>query len=292
MRIATWNINSVRRRLDHVTALLTRHDIDVLCLQETKCKDDQFPYLAFEELGYQVAHVGYSQWNGVAIISRVGLEDVAHQFPGQPGFAKDPDAEQSVEARAVGATCGGVRVWSLYVPNGRELHDRHYGYKLRWLAGLSHYVERDVAEKTIFMGDFNVAPRDEDVWDVSYFVGRTHLSEPERAAFEDLQAAGLVEVTRPLQPEAYSYFDYQAGRWPKGEGMRIDFQLATPDLVATDVLFDLEERATEGTSDHVPVIVDYAIDAIVPAPAAPAVDSFAAPAEKSAVESVLPGTRA
>lgn len=260
MRIATWNINSVRTRLEHAINLLKEQDLDVLALQETKCKDEQFPAAAFEELGYQVAHTGVNQWNGVAVISRVGLENVATSFPGQPGFAKDPEAPQLVEPRAVGATCGGVRVWSLYVPNGRGVADRHYAYKLQWLNNLAAYVRDEVRECTVFVGDYNVAPLDEDVWSVAFFAPpNTHISEPERAAFDLLLDAGLVEVTRPLAPRTYSYFDYQAGRLAKGEGMRIDFQLATPDLSATAVQFDMTERQRKGTSDHVPVIVDYTL---------------------------------
>ena len=136
MRIATWNVNSVRARIDRIIEWLEPSGTDVLLMQETKCKDDQFPFVRFAEAGYEVAHFGLSQWNGVAIASRVGLEDVQTSFAGQPGFAKDPAAEQALEARAIGATCGGIRVWSLYVPNGRELEDRHYTYKLDWLAAL------------------------------------------------------------------------------------------------------------------------------------------------------------
>ena len=264
MKIATFNINSVRARTDRVVELLSRHDLDVLALQETKASDKNFPFAVFEDAGYEVAHVGTGQWNGVALISRVGLEDVWDQFPGQPGFAKDPDAEQVVEPRCVSAICNGVRVMSLYVPNGREITDRHYDYKLRWLDVLAHVVadhHRTHPEVPLcLVGDFNIAPRDEDVWSMSFFNGKTHVTFPERAAFDALLDAGLVEVTRDRTPGEFTYFDYTAGRFPKREGMRIDFQLASPILAATcqSVTIDINERAGKGASDHLPVIVNYA----------------------------------
>ncbi|MBC3185738.1 exodeoxyribonuclease III [Corynebacterium sp. zg-331] len=267
MRIATWNVNSARTRADRMADFLLRHEVDVLAVQETKCADDQFPYSRFEELGYQVAHVGYHQWNGVAILSRVGLTDVATHFEHQPGFAKDLAAAQDREARAVGATCGGVRVWSLYVPNGREIADRHYDYKLRWLWTLrdrvSAHLETDPAARLLLMGDFNIAPRDEDVWDIAAFEGRTHVTEPERAAFQALEEAGLAEVSRRFTEETrYTYWDYTGGRFAKNEGMRIDFQLASPALARTAAagFVDVAERATRGASDHAPVVVNYRLD--------------------------------
>ncbi|WP_047260223.1 exodeoxyribonuclease III [Corynebacterium uterequi] len=262
MRIATWNVNSVRTRADRVTGFLARHDVDVLAMQETKCSDDKFPYLAFEEAGYEVAHVGYHQYNGVAIASRVGLSDVADHFPGQPGFAKDPQKPQHREARAVGATCGGVRLWSLYVPNGRQIGDRHYDYKLAFYYALARFCEQettDPARRFAIMGDFNVAPRDEDVWDMAAFAGATHVTEPERAAFQMVEESGLREVTRSLAAQRYTYWDYKAGRFGKDEGMRIDFQFASAPLAATAraAFVDVKERAQAGASDHAPVVVDY-----------------------------------
>ncbi|RNE49911.1 exodeoxyribonuclease III [Corynebacterium alimapuense] len=263
MRIANWNVNSVRSRADRVVEFLDRHDVDILAVQETKCTDKQFPYQRFFDAGYEVAHVGLNQWNGVAIISRVGISDVETHFPGQPGFHKDPDQPQAIEARAIGATCGGIRIWSLYVPNGREIADPHYDYKLRWLYALGfHVADSLVAQpdhRAVYLGDFNVAPLDEDVWDIAAFYGSTHVTEPERLAFEGLEEAGLTEVTRGLAQEKFTYWDYKAGRFHKGEGMRIDFQLATPTLAAEarSGFVDIEERAGKGASDHAPVIVDY-----------------------------------
>ncbi len=263
MRIVNWNVNSARTRADRMVDFLTRHDVDVLAVQETKCTDAQFPYARFEEIGYEVAHVGHSQWNGVAIISRVGVTDVEKQFPGQPGFHKDPDAPQDVEARAIGATCGGVRVWSLYVPNGREIADPHYDYKLRWLDALAIHVQdslrEDPDQRLVLLGDYNIAPRDEDVWDIAAFEGSTHITEPERIAFDLLIDAGLTETTRPLSRERYTYWDYKGMRFQKGEGMRIDFQLASRALAgtATHAFVDVEERSGKGASDHAPVVVDY-----------------------------------
>lgn len=261
MRIATWNVNSVRTRIDRVTEFLTRHDIDVLAMQETKTADKNFPYQAFTDLGYQVAHYGLHQWNGVAIASRVGLEDVRTQFPDQPGFHKDPAKPQDVEARAISAVCDGVRIWSLYVPNGREIADPHYDYKLRWLGTLANYVENELRatpeSQLVLVGDFNIAPRDEDVWDMAFFEGKTHVTDPERVAFENLLDAGLIEVTRDFTTGQFTYWDYQQMRFQRGQGMRIDFQLASKSVRAVSALIDADERSTTGASDHAPVIVDY-----------------------------------
>jgi exodeoxyribonuclease-3 len=210
VRLATWNVNSVRARADRVIAFLERTGTDVLAIQETKCRDDQFPYLLFEAAGYEVAHVGFSQWNGVAVASRVGIDDVELAFAGQPGFARSTpeaagveDAPDPVhEARALGATCGGVRVWSLYVPNGRALADPHYTYKLAWLEALrgeaARWLDADPAAQVALVGDWNIAPLDTDVWDISLFDGATHVSAAERAAFAAFADAGYTEVSRPL----------------------------------------------------------------------------------------------
>lgn len=254
MKVTNWNVNSIRTRLDRCLAFLERSDTDVALLQETKCTDAQFPYLAFEHIGYEVTHVGHSQWNGVAIVAKksVGISEVMTSFPGQPGFDKDPDKPQAIEARAVGALCGGVRLWSLYVPNGRAVEDPHYDYKLRWLYALSSYVATSREDKVILGGDFNIAPEDSHVWDINQFAGLTHVTEPERQAFLMLQDS--LGVSSPTT--GFSYWDYKGARFPKNEGMLIDFQLARG-LKATNSFIDVAERKGKGASDHAPVIVEY-----------------------------------
>ncbi|RCV47993.1 exodeoxyribonuclease III [Marinitenerispora sediminis] len=262
MRIATWNVNSVRARGDRIAAWLERADVDVVAIQETKCRDDQFPESVFAGLGYEVAHHGLSQWNGVAIASRVGLTDVETGFPGQPGWG-EPVVE---EARAIGATCGGVRVWSLYVPNGREIDDPHYVYKLEWLEQLRtagrDWLAADPGAQIALCGDWNVAPEDGDVWDMAEFEGKTHVTKPERDAFRAVVEAGFTDVVRPHAPGpgVYTYWDYKALSFPKRKGMRIDFVLASPALAARvgGARIDREERKGKGASDHAPVIVELA----------------------------------
>ena len=262
MRLATWNVNSIRSRADRVAAWLERSDVDVVALQETKCRDDQFPEMMFNAIGYEVAHVGYSQWNGVAILSRVGIEDVQIGFPGQPTWGETP----AEEARALGATCGGVRVWSLYVPNGRTLTDPHYQYKLDWLASLrttaAGWLADDSDAPVALVGDWNIAPENDDVWDMSVFAHSTHVSEPERAAFQAIVEAGYADVVRPYTPGpgVYTYWDYTQLRFPRREGMRIDFVLGSPALAGrvTGARIDREERKGKGASDHAPVVVDLA----------------------------------
>lgn len=262
MRIATWNVNSVRSRIDRVEAFVQRQDIDVLALQETKARDDQWPLMGLEAMGYEVATLGHSQWNGVAIASRVGLDDVQHGFDGMPQFG-DPLA---AEARAMGATCGGVRVWSLYVPNGRALGDPHLDYKLAWLGALrdaaAGWLAADPDAQVALTGDWNVAPLDEDVFDMAQFARSTHVSPPERAAFQAIVDAGYADVVRPHTPgpEVYTYWDYYRQRFERNRGLRIDFVLASPALAerVTGALIDREERAGKGASDHAPVIVELA----------------------------------
>jgi len=276
VRLATWNVNSIRARVDRVIAFLERSGTDVLAIQETKCRDEQFPVAAFESAGYDVAHVGHSAWNGVAIASRVGLADVETAFAGQPGFAKaanaagdDPaaallDVPPPVEARALGATCGGVRVWSLYVPHGRALVDPHYAYKLTWLSALrdtaASWLRDDPAAQVALMGDWNVIPLDTDVYDPAAFAGHTHVSPPEREAFAAFAGAGYAEVTREHLPaeHTYTYWDYQQLAFPRNKGLRIDFAYASPALRerVRGVVVDRDERKGKGASDHVPVIVD------------------------------------
>lgn len=258
MRIATWNVNSIRTRVDRVTDWLSRADVDVLAMQETKCKDDQFPTMPFAALGYEVAHVGLSQWNGVAIASRVGLDDVQVGFTGQPQW-QDAD-----EARAIGATCGGIRVWSLYVPNGRTLDDPHLPYKLKWLSALrdtaTGWLADDPSLPLALVGDWNIAPTDEDVWDMAEFQNSTHVSEPERAAFRAMNDAGFADVVRPFTPGpgVYTYWDYTQLRFPKKQGMRIDFVLGSPEFAARVTHGEIvrEERKGKQPSDHAPVLVE------------------------------------
>lgn len=260
MRIATWNVNSLRARIDRVEALLQRHDIDVLALQETKAREDQLPLMGLESLGYEVAAAGYHQWNGVAIISRVGLEDVQVGFPEMPGFG-DPLA---AEARAIGAVCGGVRLWSLYVPNGRKIDDPHYAYKLEWLARLRDSAQQWLGEDTALVGDWNIVPRDEDVYDITQFKHSTHVTPAERAAFQDFLDDGYVDTVRDHTPgtDGYTYWDYYRQRFERDRGMRIDFVLGSPSLAnrVTGAFIDRDERDPaqgEGKpSDHAPVIVD------------------------------------
>jgi exodeoxyribonuclease-3 len=260
MRIATWNVNSLRARIDRVTAFLQRTDIDVLAIQETKVVDDKFPVQPFTDAGYQVARHGISQWNGVAIASRVGMQDVTIGLPGGPGYG-DPPAQ---EARAIGATCGGVEVWSLYIPNGREIGHPHYDYKLQWLAALrglgAARLAADPQTLMVLGGDFNVAPEDGDVWDMAAFEGLTHVTQPERDAFTAVVSAGFADLVRPHAPGpgVYTYWDYQQLRFPRKEGMRIDFLLGSPALEAkvTGAFIDREERKGKGASDHAPVMID------------------------------------
>lgn len=264
MRLATWNVNSIRARVDRIVDFAVRESVDVLAMQEIKCKAEQFPFERFEEAGFHVEAHGFSQWNGVAIASREPMTHVERAFPGMPGFAKDhagTDAPQ--EARAIGATVDGVKVWSLYVPNGRALGDPHYDYKLDWLAALAEYTRsslaRDPSLPLALVGDFNIAPTDADNGDPAVVPGfSTHVSPLERQAFAALETVGMADVVRPLVPTGYTYWDYKRLRFPKNEGMRIDFILGSP--VFADAVTGAEihrnERKGEAPSDHVPVVVD------------------------------------
>jgi exodeoxyribonuclease III len=260
MRIATWNVNSVRSRIDRVEAFVKRQEIDVLALQETKARDDQWPVMGLEAMGYEVASFGSNQWNGVAIVSRVGIEDVQRGFDGMPDYGEPAAAE----ARAMGATCNGVRVWSLYVPNGRKVGDPHLDYKLDWLRALrdaaAGWLADDPGQQVALTGDWNIAPQDDDVFDIAQFAKSTHVTPPERAAFRAVVDAGYADVVRPHQPgpEVYTYWDYYRQRFERNRGMRIDFVLGSPALAArvTGAQIDREERAGKGASDHAPVIVE------------------------------------
>jgi exodeoxyribonuclease-3 len=251
VRIATWNVNSLRSRIDRVEALLQRHEIDVLALQETKAREDQLPLMGLQSLGYDVVAAGYDQWNGVALISRVGIEDVAVGFPGMPAF------KDASEARALGATCGGVRIWSLYVPNGRKPDDPHYVYKLEWLARLRESAGSWLDGDAALVGDWNICPTDDDVFDVAQFRNSTHVTPAERAAFQAFLDSGWAEVTRAHAP-GYTYWDYYRQRFERDRGLKIDFVLGTPSFAGrvTGAFIDREERAGQGASDHAPVIVD------------------------------------
>lgn len=262
MRIATFNVNSIRSRINRVEAFLERQDIDVLAIQETKARDDQWPVMGLEAMGYEVATHGFNQWNGVAIASRVGLTDVHRGVDRLPQWG-EPLAS---EARALGATCGGVQVWSLYVPNGRKPGDPHFHYKLDWLERLRQeahgWLETDPDAQIALTGDWNIAPFDEDVFDVSRFANSTHVTAEERAAFRGFLECGYVDVVRPHcpGPDVFTYWDYYRQRFERNRGMRIDFILGSPALASrvTGGSIDREERAGQGASDHAPVIVELA----------------------------------
>jgi exodeoxyribonuclease III len=275
VRIATWNVNSVKQRMPRLLPWLDQRRPDVVCLQETKLADDAFAGLLGAELdarGYTVAAHGEPAWNGVAILSRVGLEDVVTGLPGAPGFPHP-------EARAVAATCGGIRVVSVYVPNGRTPGSEHYRYKLAWLGALRDAIADP--DTTIVCGDMNIAPTDEDVFDPEAYVGQTHVTEPERAALAELGAVGLRDVVRDRWPgeRVFTYWDYRAGMFHQDLGMRIDLVLAgasVSDRVRA-AWIDRQARKGRGPSDHAPVIVDLDqapdgdIGPVVPPPSAPVV---------------------
>ena len=247
--------------MDRLEAWLTRHEIDVLALQESKAKDEQFPYERLRAAGYEVAHHGLNQWNGVAILSRIGLADVQVGFAGAPAWG-DPAV---VEARAIGATVGegdaAVRLWSVYVPNGRQLEDPHMDYKIAWLEGLLREAQGWAADGTpvALCGDWNIAPTDDDVWSMEYYADKSHVSPGERAAFHAFLDAGFVDVVRPHTPGpgVYTYWDYQRLAFQKRRGMRIDFVLGSPSLAerVAGAVIDREERKGTGASDHAPVVV-------------------------------------
>ncbi len=225
-------------------------------MQEIKCKPDQFPYKAFEDAGYQITMHGLNQWNGVAFASKIPAEDVEIGFSGMPEF-KDVQ-----EARAIAATFDGIRLWSLYVPNGRTLDDPHFPYKLEWLDRLAavtaETLENQPDVPLALMGDFNIAPLDTDVWDINFFAGSTHVTPEERQAFEAFEQIGLQDVVRPRIPEGYTYWDYQQLRFPRNEGMRIDFILGSEAFAekVKSASIERDERKGEGPSDHVPVVVE------------------------------------
>jgi exodeoxyribonuclease-3 len=275
VRIATWNVNSVKQRLPRLLPWLDERQPDVVCLQETKCPDDAFHDLLDEPLrerGYEVAVHGEATWNGVAILSRAGLDDVAAGIPEGPGFPHP-------EARALSATCGGIRVVSVYVPNGRVPGSEHYRYKLAWLAALRDMVAAG-AEATVVCGDMNIAPADDDVFNPQAYQGHTHVTPAERAALQELIGLGLHDVVRERWPHerVFSYWDYRAGMFHQDLGMRIDLILASEPVAARvrAAWIDRQARKGSGPSDHAPVMMDLDhapdgdIGPVVPPPSRPA----------------------
>jgi exodeoxyribonuclease III len=275
MRVATWNVNSVKQRMPRLLSWLDERQPDVVCLQETKLTNDAFERLLGAELasrGYAVALNGEAQWNGVAILSRRQLEDVVIGLAGAPGFP-------GPEARSVSATCGGIRVHSVYVPNGRIPDSEHYHYKLAWLAALQESLSAG-PEAAIVCGDMNIAPADIDVFDPAAYVGQTHVTPPERAALASLQSLGLRDVVRDRWPteRVFTYWDYRAGMFHQDLGMRIDLVLVTAEVADRVRAAWVDRQARKGTrpSDHAPVIVDLDgapdgdIGPVVPPPSAPA----------------------
>jgi exodeoxyribonuclease III len=256
MRLATWNVNSLKARLPRVEEWLAYAQPDVLCLQETKLADAAFPTMAFQALGYESAHHGNGAWNGVAILSRLGLEDPV------AGFSGEAEAE-IVESRFLSATCGEVRVSSVYVPNGRAVGTEHYEAKLAWLEQLrTHLADTsDPAAKIAVCGDFNIAPDDRDVWDAEKAHGATHVSEPERKALAAICEWGLVDAFRLRYGDErlFSWWDYRAGDFHNGRGMRIDLVLVTQPLAGavSYALIDRNARKGKLPSDHAPLFVDF-----------------------------------
>jgi len=255
MRVATWNVNSLNARLPRVEEWLAEMQPDVLCLQETKLSDDAFPALTFASLGYESVHHGSGQWNGVAILSRVGIEDAVNGFP-------DGD-EADRDTRLLWATCGGVRVASMYVPNGRSLADEHYRYKLGWLARLRRVLDEQYRpdRPLVLCGDYNIAPGDDDVWDMAQFNDSTHVSEPERQAYRSLLEWGFVDVVRARYGDdgLYTYWDYRGGAFHKRMGMRIDHILASTALAERLGFVFIDRNARKGTkpSDHTVVMAEF-----------------------------------
>jgi exodeoxyribonuclease III len=274
VRVTTWNVNSVKQRVPRLLPWLDQRQPDVVCLQETKLTDVAFTELLGAQLagrGYEVAVHGEAQWNGVALLSRVGLDDVVAGIPNGPGFPRP-------QARALAATCGGIRVYSVYVPNGRTPDSEHYRYKLTWLAALRNMVAAG-PEAAIVCGDMNIAPTDADVFDPDAYVGQTHVTPPERAALVELQAIGLLDVVRDRWPDerVFTYWDYRAGMFHQDLGMRIDLVLASAPVAGRvrAAWVDRHARKGSGPSDHAPVIVDLDeapdgdIGPVVPPPSAP-----------------------
>jgi exodeoxyribonuclease-3 len=258
MRIATWNVNSLKARMPRVEEWLDYAKPDVLCMQETKLADAAFPTMAFSALGYESVHHGAGQWNGVAILSKVGIDS--------PMFGFCEGLEPDTDTRLVTAVCGGVKVSSVYVPNGRALGDPHYDYKLSWLSRLREHLDNTASpdDKIVVCGDFNVAPEDRDVWDIKKFKNSTHVTEPERKAVRALEDWGLVDALRAKYQDdkLFTYWDYRAGDFHTHRGMRIDLLLVSKPLAERIefVLIDRFARKGKLPSDHAPTLVDFADD--------------------------------
>jgi len=259
MRLATWNVNSLKARLDRVLAWAEAFAPDILCVQETKVADAALPEMGFRALGYEVAHHGLGQWNGVAIASKVGIADIQAGIPATDGWTDDG-------GRFLAATCGGVRVASIYVPNGREVGSEFYAAKLEWLDRLHEWLlSCDPAAPMAVCGDYNVAPTDEDVYDPAAVHGATHVSEPERAALARMREWGMVDVVRRFHPETgfFTWWDYRAGNFHKNLGMRIDHVYVTEPLAARAVAAERDRDARKPStypgipSDHAPLVVDF-----------------------------------
>jgi exodeoxyribonuclease-3 len=271
MRIATWNLNSVKARLPRLLSWLADRQPDVLLVQETKATEQSWPAAELAAAGYESVHLGNGRWNGVGILSRVGLADVTRGLPAQPAF------DGTVEDRAIGATCAGIRLWSLYVPNGRTVGHQHFDYKLRFLDAVRAQCAAERAALGVdapygLLGDFNVAPHDDDVWDIAAFDGSTHVSAPERAAVIAIQQAGPEEPLMDLVPRAsidpddtrppYTFWEMRMLGFQKGRGMRIDLALVNDPVAraARSVWVDRDARRGEGPSDHAPLVLDLELD--------------------------------
>jgi len=256
VKIATWNVNSLRARIDRVEGWIAEHEPDVLLIQETKCSDENFPSEVFGRHGYETIHHGNGQWNGVAVISRVGIDEP------RGGFFDD-DLESIAECRIVSAMCAGIRCTSVYVPNGRSVDSEHYLAKLEWLRRLRVELDECCTPETPIAlgGDYNIAPEDQDVWDIQQFAGMTHVSPAERAALRDVMEFGLTDALRYLHPSGpgpFSWWDYRAGAFHRGWGMRIDHILVTKPLVDRLINVEVDREARKGSkpSDHAPVVLE------------------------------------
>ncbi len=263
MRLVTWNVNSLRARVGRIENWIRVHEPDVLCIQETKCSDQIWPFGVFQELGYESAHYGFGQWNGVAIISKVGLDSVEYGFP-------EPKDEITKEARLIRALCGGIDVWCVYVPNGRIVGSEYYEAKLVWLEELKCLLETRVDPKShvLICGDFNIAPLDTDVFDIQQFEGLTHVTQRERSKLQELLDLGLVDVAlaKAEDSPAFTWWDYRGGSFHKNFGMRIDLMLVSKSLLekSENIYVDRDARK-KGTdtatppSDHAPVVLEVSL---------------------------------